>query len=64
MGCINTCDICKRTARELPILAEINHFKMKKETYSWHERSWERIDICSECEREIRFKVQQAKEEK
>ena len=64
MGCVSTCDICKRTERELPILAQIDHFKMKKETYNWHECSWERIDICTECEREIRDRIKAAKEEK
>ena len=63
MAKVLVCDMCKRGYREIPILATVSHYKMKRANPSLLS-GWERIDICSECEREIRFKVQQAKEEK
>ena len=57
MGCVNTCDICGRTLLELPGYADIDRYKLKKLTYLWYERSWDRVDICTECLDEIRKKV-------
>lgn len=60
MSKIVRCDICGRTSTEVP---NITQFKMKRKWHDWYESGWERIDICSDCEREIRLKVRKDSEE-
>jgi hypothetical protein len=57
MACIEVCDVCGRTRNEMAAFCDIEHYKVKKETCNWYERSWDRIDICYDCLREIRNKV-------
>lgn len=54
MSQIYKCDICRRTANEG---ADIEHYKMKKEVYSWHEKWWSKLDICRDCLQKIRDSV-------
>ena len=58
MGCVRTCDICGREEREIDY-GRIEHYKMKKENRNpdLFEPSWERLDICDECMREIQRAV-------
>lgn len=58
MSKITRCDICGRTSLEAFM---IDKYKLKKETYNWHECSWERLDICTDCVDEIRAKVRARK---
>lgn len=53
MSKIRVCDICGGTENDHYRDIIITHYKMKKE----RNYGWERIDICSDCEREIRLKV-------
>ena len=39
------CDICGRS----PGSMSMEQFKVKKMSYSWHEKGWERIDVCTDC---------------
>ena len=59
MSKIVRCDICGRTSVEVD---NITQFKMKRKWHDWYESGWERIDICSDCEREIRLKVRKDSE--
>lgn len=59
MSITSRCDICKRTEFDMPILSPINHYKLKRLGHY----GWERIDICGDCEREIRLKVRKNSEE-
>ena len=59
MSKIVRCDICGRTSVEV---SNMSHFKLKSRWHSWHESGWERLDICSDCEREIRLKVRKDSE--
>ena len=54
MSKVVKCDICGRTSMEV---SNITQFKMKRKWHSWHESGWERIDICDDCEHEIRSRV-------
>jgi hypothetical protein len=47
------CDICRRTEYDMPILAPISRYKLKRES----RYGWDKLDICMDCEREIRLKV-------
>ena len=57
MSQIYKCDICGRTSSEV----RIEHYKMKKEVYSWHEIWWQRLDVCETCIEEIRNRVKRGK---
>jgi hypothetical protein len=52
---IKRCDICGRN--EFDMDCRIEKYKLKKEQYSWYDRSWQCLDICSDCLSEIRRKV-------
>lgn len=49
------CDICNRTEYDMPILAPISRYKLKRDNEFGY--GWERMDICEDCMREIRKKV-------
>lgn len=42
----NFCDIC---GREFKNYSEIEHYKIKKEEYCFHESWWSRLDVHREC---------------
>ena len=58
MSKITRCDICGRTSLEA---FNIDRYKLKKEVCGWHERSWQKLDICTDCIDEIRAKVRARK---
>ena len=61
MGLIRRCDNCYRNESE----CSIETYKVKKENYSeifiWD--AWEKVDICTDCLREIRKIVLKGKKD-
>lgn len=60
MALILKCDICERTYDEvtdnLCRKGDIIRHKVKREWILHHERGWEKIDICTDCLKQIRAK--------
>lgn len=44
------CDIC---GKEIETESEGSWYKVKKETYSWHERWWQKMYVHDDCWRNM-----------